>query len=205
MNSGFSKSLFNNTITTNPRTVIDPLGTMGTEGSYPYYYSSFALSSDTLKILDIIETDYTNNMADQTYTDIPYSTESYLELYSYIDNVRKNLKNSDLKLLLKIARDGLQGSVNAYGLYNTNLSLTSTIDTLETEIDDLLAERNSSRALNKTSGKLSVNKYFSLAPVYAFYIARFGIPDSGIGFDPSLLEKLAAQLKRAGIDPYGTS
>jgi hypothetical protein len=205
MNSGFSKSIFNNTVTTTQRTVLDPIGTSGTEGSNPYYYSSFALTPDTLEILDIIETDYTNNLADQTYTNIPYSTESYLELYSYIENVRKNLKNSDLQLLLKIARDGLQGSVNAYGLYNANLSLTSTIDTLETEIEDLLSSKNSSRALNKTSGKLSVNKYFSLAPVYAFYIARFGIPDSGIGFDPILLEKLAAQLKRAGIEPYGSS
>jgi hypothetical protein len=53
-----------------------------------------------------------------------------------------------------------------------------------------------------STGQLSVNKTFKLAPVFNLYILIYGMPEFGVGFDQIKISYLIDILKQNGIDPY---
>jgi hypothetical protein len=72
---------------------------------------------------------------------------------------------------------------------------------LQNTIDQINSGQNIESVVPAT-GQLSIQKKFKLATVYTYYIALYGFPTQGVGFDPVKISFLANILTQNGIDPY---
>ena len=73
---------------------------------------------------------------------------------------------------------------------------------LEKRIEDILSGKNEKDVITDTCGAFSLTKTFVLAPLFSYYIAAFGLPSFGVGFDKDKLSLIQQILVSAGIDPY---
>lgn len=161
------------------------------------------LTVDTINTLNIIEKNYTSNMSSKLYASIPNNYETLLNLYNVIMTANNKYSNNEaLNILFKIAGEGLIGSMNAYGLNTSNMEVTIQNNILQKTIDDMLSGKNKKTAYSNSSGNLSIKKSFTLAPLFSYYIAIYGMPERGVGFDQSKIAMLLAVLEKNGIDPY---
>jgi len=164
---------------------------------------SFVLPKNTLAVLTTVEKNYTSNLATKQYSNIPNNYETLLNLYNLLLTANNNYANNpSLNVLFQIAEEGLLGSMNAYGLNFTNMETTIQNAMLQKTIDDMLSGKNKKTAYSNSSGNLSVKKSFVLAPLFSYYIAIYGMPEKGIGFDQKKLSMLLAVLEKNGINPY---
>jgi hypothetical protein len=51
--------------------------------------------------------------------------------------------------------------------------------------------------------KYVLEQKFTLLPLYSYYIALFGIPEEGAGFDLNKIEIIKTILETNNINPYG--
>jgi hypothetical protein len=149
-----------------------------------------------------IETNYVGLMADRKYLDIPESVPAYLTLYDTIATAMSNQKNTNLKLLMQIARDGMSGALHSKTLSSDNTELNMRVLMLNKKNDDILSGKNDVTALGGASGEFVISKTFKLAPLYSYYIYLYGMPAFGVGFDTSKLSLLATILTKYGVNPY---
>lgn len=149
-----------------------------------------------------IETNYVGLMADRKYLDIPESVPAYMTLYDTIATAMSNQKNTNLKLLMQIARDGMSGALHSKTLSSDNTDLNMQVLLLNKKNDDILSGKNELTALGGASGEFVITKTFKLAPLYSYYIYLYGMPAFGVGFDTSKLSLLATILSKYGINPY---
>lgn len=176
------------------RTVINPVETG--------FVQDLQFDQDLVRTLNKIELDYVKKMAERKYLDISQDMDTYLTLDYQVGLNLATVKNSNVKLLLEIARDGLTGALRSRTL-NTDLTectLKNTI--LEKKIEDILSGKNEIEAMNDTCGEFVITKTFKLAAVYSYYITLYGLPAFGVGFDTTKLTLLADILRRYGIDPF---
>ena len=105
--------------------------------------------------------------------------------------------------MLQIAEHTLVGAVNSYTIYGENVLLRVDKTTLENRVSELLNKVNVENVNDAESdSNLGVVRSFRLAPVYNYYIMIYGMPASGVGFDPVKLSFLVDILTEKGIDPY---
>ena len=146
---------------------------------------------------------YGANMASKNYEDIPNNYDQYIQLYESLQTLQAQTTNNDLSLLLKIAEETLVGAVNSYTIYGENVLLRVDKTTLENRVSELLNKVNVENVNDgETDSNLGVVRSFRLAPVYNYYIMIYGMPASGVGFDPVKLSFLVDILTEKGIDPY---
>ena len=198
MGGGYSKSIFTNKNIIcggSSRSIINPV-------SNPINISYY-LSGTQLLSLQTIEKYYTLNLANQSYTDIPTDYMKYVALYTQLTKLKLKTSNSTILLLLKIAQEGLHGSMNSI-ILNTNvveLNITNLI--LRNQIAEFESHQNVvSIPLPSVEGMYSITKNISLANIYKYYITLFGMPDPLIGFNPNILSILSVVLEKHGIDPW---
>ena len=142
-------------------------------------------------------------MASKNYEDIPNNYDQYIQLYESLQTLQAQTTNNDLSLLLKIAEETLVGAVNSYTIYGENVLLRVDKTTLENRVSELLNKVNVENVNDgETDSNLGVVRSFRLAPVYNYYIMIYGMPASGVGFDPVKLSFLVDILTEKGIDPY---
>lgn len=184
----YSKSLINNNSNLE-RTLLYPLGNPSS--------SNIMFTNDTLVALRTIQQYYTLNLSNRTYTLIPTDYQKYLKLYNAVQTTSKLVSNSYLKLLFKITEEGLTGAINAYGLSFENTQLKKENAELLQTIDDILSNKNKipSIASNSTD-QLGLQKTFTLAPLFSYYILLYGLPAEGEGFDQIKLMNLASVLEK---------
>ena len=193
----YSKSFFSSS-STSARSMINPVSAGGNNDAI-----SFVLPKNTLAVLTTVEKNYTSNLATKQYSNIPNNYETLLNLYNLLLTANNNYANNpSLNVLFQIAEEGLLGSMNAYGLNFTNMETTIQNAMLQKTIDDMLSGKNKKTAYSNSSGNLSVKKSFVLAPLFSYYIAIYGMPEKGIGFDQKKLSMLLAVLEKNGINPY---
>jgi hypothetical protein len=187
-----SRSLITNNKNTR-RTIINPVETSSQDLQF---------DKDFINYLNKIENDYVKKMAERKYLEISQDMDKYLTLDYQVRLNLANVKNSNIKLLLEIARDGLTGSLRSRTLNTdvTELTIKNTI--LEKRIEDILSGKNEIEAMNDTRGEFVITKTFKLAAVYSYYITLYGLPAFGVGFDTSKLTLLADILRRYGIEPF---
>jgi hypothetical protein len=176
------------------RTVINPVETG--------FVQDLQFDQDLVRTLNKIELDYVKKMAERKYLDISQDMDTYLTLDYQVGLNLATVKNSNVKLLLEIARDGLTGALRSRTLHTdlTECTLKNTI--LEKKIEDILSGKNEIEAMNDTCGEFVITKTFKLAAVYSYYITLYGLPAFGVGFDTTKLTLLADILRRYGIDPF---
>jgi hypothetical protein len=176
------------------RTVINPVETSSAQ--------DLQFDQELIRTLNKIELDYVKKMAERKYLDISQDMDTYLTLDYQVGLNLATVKNSNVKLLLEIARDGLTGALHSRTLNTDVTELTVKNSILEKRIEDILSGKNEIEAMNDTCGEFVITKTFKLAAVYSYYITLYGLPAFGVGFDTAKLTLLADILRRYGIDPF---
>jgi hypothetical protein len=202
-----SKSMFSNaSLITTSRSLYNPvsLGGGGSGSGGGSVSSDLSIITSTyLNTLTKIHQFYGLNMVNKTYYNIPNDFEQYIQLYVVLQQIQKKVQNSALSMLLKLAEDTLVGAINSYEVYGDKLVLQLNVSNLQQQIQTILSNKNQKFVEVATStGQLSVNKTFKLAPVFNLYILIYGMPEFGVGFDQIKISYLIDILKQNGIDPY---
>ncbi len=157
---------------------------------------------DLTSALNIIENQYVSKMAAKKYLEIPELMTQYLSLNDTMVSSITKQRNTNLRLLFKIANDGLLGSLNSKTLNADNVDLNFQKLMLNRKVDDILSGKNEVNAMGDVTGEISITKTFKLAPLYSYYIYLYGMPDYGVGFDAAKLSLLVAIMNKYGINPY---
>ena len=152
--------------------------------------------------LSRIETDYVEKMANRKYLTIPDSVPAFLSLNDIMLNAIAKQKNTNLRLLFQIARDGMDGSLHSRTLFADNADLDIRVLMLNKKNDEILSGKNEVKAIGSTSGQFVISKTFKLAPIYSYYIYLYGMPAYGVGFDATKLSLLATIMNKYGVNPY---
>jgi hypothetical protein len=204
--SAFGKSMFSNSaIATVNRPLYNPVSLgQGTTTGNVGADDLALITTSYYNTLRIIEGFYGQNLANKAYYNIPNNYDQYVKYYVLLETIQSKIKNSSLALLIKFAQDTLIGAINAYTLYGNNVVLQLDKSNLEQKVQDILSNKNQKVVeLANTSGQLTINKTFKLAPVFNYYIMIFGMPAFGVGFDPNKISYLVNVLNQNGINPYG--
>ena len=157
---------------------------------------------DFIKVLTTIENDHVKKMATRKYLEIPQSMSRYLSNNDVMLEAINKQRNSNLKLLFQIARNGLEGSLFSRTLFSDNADLQIQVLSLNKKNEDILSGKNEIKAVGSTSGQISITKTFKLAPLYSYYIYLYGMPAFGVGFDSVKLSLLSTILTKYGIKPF---
>ena len=155
--------------------------------------------------INTIDAEYTSRMANRQYADIPTDLIQSLLLHDEVGKQYDAATNSNLRTLLQITLDGLNGAINGYALYTQHLSMSIKNSILEKRIEDILSGKNEKDVIADTCGGFGLTKTFTLAPLFSYYIAAFGMPAFGVGFDKDKLSLIQQILVAAGIDPFTKS
>jgi len=158
--------------------------------------------SDLLNTLQKIETFYVGKMALRKYLEIPSSVPAFLSLNDTMLNAISKQKNTNLRLLFQIARDGMDGALNSKGLFSENADLNIRVLMLNKKNDDILSGKNEIKTMACTTGHFTITKTFKLAPIYSYYVYLYGMPAYGVGFDATKLSLLASIMQKYGVNPY---
>lgn len=181
--------------------VIDPVnGTVGHKCGTGD--SNFQFSPLLVETFQDVESNYVSLMANRKYLQISDSMFEYLTLANTIDNAMSTQTNSNLKLLMQIAYDGLTGALHSKTLNRDNVELNLQVALLNKKVDDILSGKNEVSTMACTSGEIVVTKTFKLAPLYSYYIYLYGMPAYGVGFDTAKLTLVASILQKYGINPF---
>lgn len=157
------------------------------------------LSNNTFNSIKIINDNYLINLANKKYDNIPKDFNNYIKLYDYINKIRNESNNINFKVFLNITINSLKGAVEAHTLYSQNKNLTKSIETLNKTIDTFNTQKNISNVTNAT-GTLTMEKIFTMTPLFSEYIKTYGLPEYGEGFDPEKLSNIMNILNEDNID-----
>ena len=165
--------------------------------------SNISITLAELEAIISIQTLYTANLADKKYTDIPVNFTQYLKLREIANNAVTKYSNIPaLSILFQITVDGITGSINAYSLNTLNTETQVQNLYLQTTLQEVINGVNVTKAFDETSGTLSMQQSFQLAPLFRYYIRLYGVPEPGVGFDPTKLALILTAMENSGIDPY---
>lgn len=188
-----SKSLMTGSQTTS-KSLINPVSTSSQQ--------ELQFGTELTNTLKRIESSYVNKMAIRKYLDIPTSVPTFLALNDVMLTAISEQKNTNLRLLFQIARDGMDGALKSRGLFVDNADLEVRVMMLNKKNDDILSGKNEVKAIGCTVGNISITKTFKLAPLYSYYIYLYGMPAYGVGFDATKLSLLATIMTKYGVNPY---
>ena len=152
--------------------------------------------------LNTIQNQYVSKEAAKKYLEIPELMSQYLSLNDTMTASIAKQRNTNLRLLFKIANDGLLGALNSKTLNADNVDLNFQVLMLNKKVDDILSGKNEVVAMGNVQGEISISKTFKLAPLYSYYIYLYGMPAYGVGFDAAKLSLLVAIMNKYGINPY---
>jgi len=158
--------------------------------------------ADLTGALNTIQNQYVSKEAAKKYLEIPELMSQYLSLNETMTASIAKQRNSNLKLLFNIAKDGMLGAINSKTLNANNVDLNFQVLMLNKKVDDILSGKNEFVAMGNVQGEISITKTFKLAPLYSYYIYLYGMPAYGVGFDAAKLSLLVAIMNKYGINPY---
>lgn len=159
--------------------------------------------TELINTLNRIETYYVGKMAKRKPLEIPDSFPSFLALNDTMLNAISKQKNTNLRLLFQIARDGMDGALQCRAHTIENSDLNIQVMMLNKKNEDILSGKNEVKAVGETAGQFTITKTFKLAPIYSYYIHLYGMPAYGVGFDPTKLSLLSTIMKKYGVNPFG--
>ncbi len=215
MRSSFaSKSLFSNAMMGfEGRSMINPVS-----GSYPGRPmgagtgtgggggggNTTTITTAELEALYDIQRLYTAHLANRTYEQIPVDYSQYLELRLVAETARikYSVTQPSLSLLFQITVDGITGALNAFGLNNLYIDTSVQNTYLQGVLEEIINGVNVNKAFDQNTSTIHMSRSFELAPLFRYYIALYGVPDPGVGFDPTKLALVLKALEHNGIDPY---
>lgn len=159
--------------------------------------------ADLIDALNKVENNYVEKMAKRKFLEIPNSVPAFLTLNDTLLSSISKMKNTNLRLLFQIARDGMDGALKSRTLYMDNADLGIQVLALNKKNDDILSGKNEYKVIACTTGQFAIKKTFKLAPLYSYYVYLYGMPAYGVGFDATKLSLLATIMTKYGLKPYG--
>jgi hypothetical protein len=193
MSSRFkSKSLLTSIQYTN-KSLINPVSTSSQQ--------ELQFGAELTNALKIIESDYVHKMATGKYMEIPESFPTFLSLNDTLLDAISKQKNTNLQLLFRIARDGMDGALNSKTIFSNNTEYEVRVLMLNNKIDEILSGKNEVNAFTSATGNISIEKTFKLSPLYSYYIKLYGMPAYGVGFEAAKLSLLSTILTKYGVIP----
>ena len=185
------------------KSMINPVSGISSGGGGGGGGSNISVTYAELQSLYSIQTLYTINLANKTYTNIPVDFSQYLKLRTIANNaVLKYRDNPALSILFQITVDGITGAINSYGLNTLNTETQVQNLYLQNVLQEIINGVNVTKAFDDTSGTFSMVQNFQLAPLFRYYISMYGLPAPGVGFDPVKLSLILTAMENSGIDPY---
>lgn len=158
--------------------------------------------ADLTLALNKIENEYVSKEAAKKYLEIPELMAQYLSLNDTMMTSIAKQRNTNLRLLFQIAKDGLLGALNSKTLNSDNVDLNFQVLMLNKKVEDILSGKNEMVAMGDVQGEFTITKTFKLAPLYSYYIYLYGMPAYGVGFDAAKLSLLVTIMNKYGINPY---
>ncbi len=158
--------------------------------------------ADLTLALNKIENEYVSKEAAKKYLEIPELMAQYLSLNDTMMTSIAKQRNTNLRLLFQIAKDGLLGALNSKTLNADNVDLNFQVLMLNKKVEDILSGKNEMVAMGDVQGEFTITKTFKLAPLYSYYIYLYGMPAYGVGFDAAKLSLLVTIMNKYGINPY---
>lgn len=192
----FNKSLFGNK-SINSKSMINPV-----QDTLPFYENECKFTIEEYEELDNYKETYVNYLMNQEYEKMPNDLDKYLDIMNLLTNMEIKTKNSNVKLLLKITKNGLIGAMNVFGLNVNNIELNIKNILLQNRLESILSEKNEHNMIVHSEENYSVKKTFTLIPLYSYYISLFGIPEKGSTFDLKKLQLIKTILQTNNINPY---
>tara|TARA_B100000927_G_scaffold287362_1_gene280137 strand:+ start:599 stop:1207 length:609 start_codon:yes stop_codon:yes gene_type:complete len=199
-----SRSLLDGLLGTTIRSINNPVGgnSIRSIAASTADYNTVT-SKSNMQIIDFIEQNYGQQSASKNYHSISTNIFIYDALFNNIQNIINNITTPELITIVTAIKELLTASFNSVSLHRDNIVQNITISTLNKQIQDMLNNKNRELLLKQnTSGNISITQSFSLAPVYNYYIAIYGMPLQGQGFNPLKVSYIADVLTDMNIDPY---
>lgn len=199
-----SRSLLDGLLGTTSRSINNPVGrnSIGSIAASSADYNTLTTTSN-MQVINFIEEHYGHQSASKNYHNISTNLLVYDSLFNNIQNILNNITTPELVTIVTTIKQLLTASFNSVSLHRDNIIQNITISTLNNQIQDILNNKNRELLLKQnTSGNLSITQSFSLAPVYNYYIAIYGMPLQGQGFNPLKVSYIADVLVGMNIDPY---
>ena len=165
--------------------------------------ADFIFAEEITASLDTIQKNYVVHMASKNFNLISSDVDQLLTIYKQLYTLQETRKNANVILLLQIAMDSLQSSMNIYVIYTQNIELHLKNVLLEQKVEEVLSGKNEILTISDTSGQIEITKTFTLAPLFSYYITLYGMPEFGVGFDPIKLSTIKKVLEDYGMNPYG--
>ena len=187
------KSLMTGAQNTN-KSLINPVSTSSQQ--------ELQFGTELTNTLQRIQTYYVGKMPPRKYLEIPESVPAFLSLNDVMLNSISKQKNTNLRLLFQIARDGMDGALHCRGHTIENADLNLHVIMLNKKNDDILSGKNEIKTMACTTGHFTITKTFKLAPIYSYYVYLYGMPAYGVGFDATKLSLLASIMQKYGVNPY---
>lgn len=192
----FSKSLFGNR-SANIKSIINPMNE-----SKPFCDNEYKFTIEEYEKLHHYEDTYVNYLLNREYQRLPSDLAKYVEVIELLKNLEIKTKNSNIRLLLKITRDGLIGTMNVFGLNINNIELNIKNMLLQNRLETILTSRNEQNLIVTSEQNYNLEKKFTLLPLYSYYITLFGVPTEGSGFDLNKIQIIKTILETNNINPY---
>jgi|APCry1669189534_1035231.scaffolds.fasta_scaffold33329_2 hypothetical protein len=138
-----------------------------------------------LNALQTVHDSYANMLASKSFEKIPTNYNQYLDLLNQLKSIKIN--DSNLQLLIQIAENSLVSSMNVGALYSNYAYNEIKVALLNKRIKEILSDKNNKETISSVTGQFSATQVFKLAPIYSYYVYLYGMPEFGVGFDPSKL------------------
>jgi hypothetical protein len=163
---------------------------------------------DIITKLKTVQNSYSSNLALRNYASIPNDMLTYLRLLLPLTDYKNTISTEYLNYAMTIVTHCLRGSMNVRSLFDENVSLKTKVMILQGKIEEIIANKNNYAVISGptvATGELGFSRTIKLAPLYRYYIAMFGMPAYGVGFDDYKLGYVLDFLDKNGINPYGGS
>jgi hypothetical protein len=197
----FHKSLFGN-LNNNIKSILNPVGNT----TIPFYNNELKFSIEEYSKLNHFNKNY--NYLENKYENLEnkyenlLSIEEYIDLFHILSNLEIKIKNSNIKLLLRISRNGLMSTINAFGLNIDNIKSNIKNMILDNKMNSILSTKNETNAIVFSENNYNLEKQFTLSPIFSYYISYFGIPEEGLGFDLDKIQMIKLILENNSIHPF---
>lgn len=184
----FSKSIFGDT-TSNTKSMINSV----TYTTIPFINNEYDFTSkEYSKLNHFTENDPINELSNDY--------EEYIELLNILSNIEIKTKNSNTQLLLKMTRRGLINTMSVFGLNIKNIESNIKNMLLEKRINMIVSGKNEENSLVSSNKRFTLEKQFTLDPIFSYYISLFGVPEEGKGFDLKKIQIIKSVLASKNIN-----
>lgn len=163
--------------------------------------SGISFSTDMSAAVKQVLNFYATPLNKKNWSVIPTDTRTYLSLNQTLATYLKSQTNSDITNIITIVSYCLSGAMNASLLSQTVADYSVKIAFLQNQLDAVNSNVNKKQTMTGESN-LTIQKTFHLAPIFNYYIALYGVPEYGVGFDKDKLHLLFNFFQQNNISPY---